>query len=77
MTFKHIAITGRIDTLDNLLAANPREIESEYRLANAAPALRAALQRFVDAQDQRSKDVGMVLSDPPDIAAARQLLNSL
>jgi hypothetical protein len=75
--FKHIAITGRIDTLDNLLAANPREIEAEYRLANAAPALRAALQGFVDAQDQRSKDVGMVLADPPNIAAARQLLNSL
>lgn len=75
--YKHIAITGRIDTIDNLLAVNPRDIQAEYRLANAAPALRVALQGFVDAQDQRSKDVGMVLDDPALIAAARQLLNSL
>jgi hypothetical protein len=75
--YKHIAITGRIDTLDNLLAADPRDIAAEYRLANAAPALRLALTACVTGHDQRSKDLGLRVDDPPHIAAARQLLNSL
>ncbi len=75
--FKHIAITGRIDTLDNLLAANPRDIEAEYRLANAAPSLQRVLRWCVDVHDQRSKDVGLRHEDPPHIHSARQLLNSL
>ena len=75
--YQHIVITGRIDVLDILLAANPREIEAEYRLANAAPALRLALLACVAGHDQRSKDLGLRVDDPPHIAAARQLLNSL
>jgi hypothetical protein len=83
MTFKYIAITGRIDNLDSLHAARNlgssmwHAIEAEYQLANAAPALRLALLACVDAHDQRSKDVGLRHEDPPHIAAARQLLNSL
>jgi len=76
--FKHIAITGRIDTLNNLLAANPREIEAEYRLANSAPALRLALLACLTEHDNRMQRIHSTnLPDPAHIAAARQLLNSL
>jgi len=75
--YKHIVITGRIESLDNLLAANPAEVNAEYRLANSAPALRLALLACVAAHDQRSKDVGLRHEDPPHIHSARQLLNSL
>jgi len=75
--YKHIAITGRIDNLDSLLAANPREIEAEYRLANAAPMLRFLLETCVAAHDQRSKDVGLRHDDPPHIAMARRTLASI
>jgi len=75
--YQHIVITGRIDSFDNLLAANPAEVNAEYRLANSAPALRLALLACVTAFDQRSKDDGFRHKDPPHIHSARQLLNSL
>ena len=75
--YKYIAITGRIDTLDNLLAADPKEIAAEHRLAYAAPALRLALQACVDAHDQRSRDLALRLDDPAHIASARQLLSAV
>jgi hypothetical protein len=75
--YKHIVITGRIDSLDNLLAANPAEVNAEYRLANSAPALRLALLACVTAFDERRKDIGLSYEDAPHIAAARQILSSL
>jgi len=49
--YKHIVITGRIDSFDNLLAANPAEVNAEYRLANAAPELLAVLTRILYAHE--------------------------
>jgi hypothetical protein len=75
--FKHIAITGRIDTLDNLLAANPEEVTAEYRLANAAPMLRHLLEGCIAAHDQRRTGQGLTPDDPPHIAAARRFLHAI
>ena len=72
--YKYIAITGRIDNLNSFLAADPKEVAAEHRLAYAAPALRLALQACVDARDQRSRDLSFRLDDPAHIASARQLL---